>query len=99
MSKSNRPRSPPPSRQSTNSQTIPSEARYGSISRSLSAPWGTPLYVISARCFFMRNEGCYGRSYSLQVGHGALVLHVAGVERARRLKQDDVRLFQRIRHV
>ena len=46
------------------------------------------------------SDGTYGsRSYLLQVSYGALILHVAGVERASRLKQNDVRFLQRVWHV
>src|SRR5579864_7239293 len=81
------------------SVSTPDAARYGSIRRSLSAPCGRPLQVISARRFFIDEEVSGGRSYFLQVGYRALILHIAGVERAGRLKQDDVRFLQRIRHV
>src|SRR5579864_3414670 len=85
--------------QSTNCVPMPAAARCGSIRRSLSAPCGRPLQVISARRFFIDEEESDGCSYFLQIGYGALILHIAGVERTGRLKQDDVRFLQRVRHV
>src|SRR5882724_6071874 len=78
--------------------STPAAARYGSSSRSLSAPSGRPLHVISASRFFI-DEGEAVRSYSLQVRYRALILHIARVQRGSRLKQDDMRFLQRVRHV
>src|SRR6185503_2621881 len=75
--------------QSTISVSTPAAARCGNISRSLSAPCGRPLQVINASRFLIDEEQSGERSYSLQVGYGALILHVAGVERAGRLKQNE----------
>src|SRR5438309_8682103 len=86
-------------RQSTSCVSMPAAARCGSISRSLSAPCGRPLHVISASRFFMTEERCGGRSYFLQVGYRALILHIPSVERCGRLKQDDMSFLQRVRHM